>query len=771
MKKQNRKLSGARRAALDVSFAFIPICRPSTRPKAALDALEQLGIADVSMENRLEVRADGDMAELLIIGAIGKSWWDDSGITEQEVRDALKSIPSGKKITAKINSEGGSVKEGLGIYNAFKERSGDITACITGYALSIASIFPLGAGKVVSPKSAIWMIHEAWSFAQGNKHEMRRSADMLEIHDETMVDIYCAETGKTKEEIRSAMENETWIKGSAAVEFGLADETDEEVDESQAGYRPLHPDFITRCRNISPEILNAIQPKSGKVADNSAALEAGGQPQKQTPPAVAVQHQENTMNKKILVALLFEHGIKDAAGKDLTEQSSDTDFEVALKTLAKKPGMTDDTRMKAIEARQELAETRRITDKVLTYVQAGKITNAEAPIFVSAARGDEAGTFRILDEKEGSMAGGSPIGFSGIQIVGGGNDTDSCGPKTPMLTNIHKDHKTPKARHAALLGCYDSALREAGRMDARSNRRGEVFGSNTYTGTIITNFLMDGSITDLQNMWAFLSAYSLVKDVDPYKPLATGQLKHVTVGETTQVATTAPESFEPVDGSTVTNIQVAMNWFNQPMRVGANDLNSGLRMQDLMTLNLAKFANTVTEYATAPITAANFTATPVICAAAAFGYSELALLQGQLQKSPIKNLILDGTYLARIANQPGFFQKTGEGLDSNGGYAAYGWNGIFHASDWTGAGANIKGFACNPQAIVRATGLPLNPPDVPGGVFQTRSIELPGIGIAVAFSQWFSLATRTMMFSWDLIGGFAAADKTAGVVVASGTPS
>jgi hypothetical protein len=41
----------------------------------------------------------------------------------------------------------------------------------------------------------------------------------------------------------------------------------------------------------------------------------------------------------------------------------------------------------------------------------------------------------------------------------------------------------------------------------------------------------------------------------------------------------------------------------------------------------------------------------------------------------------------------------------------------------------------------------------------------------VAFSQWFSLATRTMMFSWDLIGGFAAADKTAGVVVASGTPS
>jgi hypothetical protein len=38
-------------------------------------------------------------------------------------------------------------------------------------------------------------------------------------------------------------------------------------------------------------------------------------------------------------------------------------------------------------------------------------------------------------------------------------------------------------------------------------------------------------------------------------------------------------------------------------------------------------------------------------------------------------------------------------------------------------------------------------------------------------STWFSLATRTMFVSWDVIAGFAAADKTAGVIVASGTPT
>ena len=117
-------------------------------------------------------------------------------------------------------------------------------------------------------------------------------------------------------------------------------------------------------------------------------------------------------------------------------------------------------------------------------------------------------------------------------------------------------------------------------------------------------------------------------------------------------------------------------------------------MDDLRAKAIAAFADTVTVAATTPITAANFTATPLIRSAAAFNLSDLATLQGQLQKSPTKNLILDGNYKARIANQPGFFQKTGEGLNADSGYQPYGWNGIYLASNWTGAGANIKGPQC-----------------------------------------------------------------------------
>jgi ATP-dependent protease ClpP protease subunit len=719
-------------------------------------------------------------AELVISGEIGKNWWDNSGISGKEFRDALNEVPKGQKINLRINSEGGSVQDGLEIHNAINERSDDITAHIAGYAVSIASVIPLAASRVISPAASVWMIHEPWSVTQGDATEHMKAAEMLDKHGDMLAQIYSKATGKSETEMRDAMKKETWFTGKEAVEFGLADAScacDEDCPEDcDCDCHDEIPKNLKRLdlkafKNVPQRIYAMISAApQGAVKPNTKPNNAGGTP---------ALPQENKMNKKILVALLFEHGIKDATGKDLTEQSTDADFETALKTLAAKPGMTSDVRMKALEAKMDLSETRRITDKVLAYVTAGKITNAEAPIFVSAARSDEAGTFKILDEKQAIDAGGAPIGWSGVEVnedAGeGAHDgvTGLRGPQTEILANIRKEHKTPQARHTALKANYDRALKQAIQKDARSGRRGDVFAANTYSSTLVTSFLMEGSITDLVNVWAFMGAYSLAKDVDPYKPLATGELKHVTSGEATQVGSAygQPASFEPATGSTISAVPVATLWYNQPCRISAADLNSGLRMEDLRAKALATFSDTVTQAATAPITAATYTATPLIRAAAAFNLSDLATLMGQLQKSPIRNLILDGTYLARIMNQPGFFQKTGENYEATGGYKPFGWNSINLASNWAGAGANIKGFACNPQAIVRATGLPLNPPNIPGGVFQTSTFELPEIGIAVAISLWFSLATRTMFTSWDLIAGFAAVDATAGIVVASGTPS
>lgn len=179
------------------------------------------------MAKKLEttINAKDKTAEILLYGAIGKSFWDESGVSAKEFTEALNEIPKGTKITIGINSQGGSIGEGLAIHNAIARRSDEITARIDGYALSAGSFIPLAAGKVVSPESAVWMIHKGWSMAQGNADEFRKQADLLDKHDDALVAIYADRTGKEPGAILQALADETWLTGAEAVEWGLADET------------------------------------------------------------------------------------------------------------------------------------------------------------------------------------------------------------------------------------------------------------------------------------------------------------------------------------------------------------------------------------------------------------------------------------------------------------------------------------------------------------------------------------------------------------------
>jgi len=733
-------------------------------------------------QNKLEVRAEGDRAELVLIGSIGKNYWDDSGITEQEVRDALQTIPKGKKIDAKINSEGGSVKEGLGIYNAFKERRADLTCHITGYALSIASVFPLGAGKVVSPKSAIWMMHKAWSWNQGNADDMRQAAEMLDAHDETLATIYAAETGKSKEEILAAMEFETWIKGADAVAYGLADESDpEETADASASYRPIAQDYLKRCKNISPAILNALAPRKESGAPHSAAPQPAGNTNKTQP-------QDSTMNKAKIVALLLTHGIKNTDGKDLTENSTDAEFETALNTLAKKSTADANAKMEAIEAKLALAEKRRIEDKVNTYVDAAKITKAEAPIFVNAMLSDEAGTVAILEAKEVAGLGGSAAGAHIVMVEDGPTVSADGVQGSKILPELgaifantksipaksNDSEKAPLqaiARYEALKAEFPRLLKAAFARD-----RGQVHAGNTFSGTITTNFLILGVIVKLYNRFAAANLFTLDAEQDPYKPLAPGIRKfNVTTTDGTKVGKNVT-NFQTLAGGTAGNpdsvinaITITPDQYTSAGFITNAQLNSGFRIADIIEAKLIDLADAITQVLTAPITVANFTTNAaVISAPAAFGFSDLATLQGTLKKTTVKNLLLDGEYIARIANQPGFFQMAGTVGGAASAWKAYGWDNVALNTEWAGAGANVRGFGCGQNAIGIISGLPLNPPEgIPGNIVQTGVAQLPDVQKAIATYMWFDPSARSLFFSFDMIAGATLIDETQGVLIKS----
>lgn len=246
----------------------------------------------------LQVKAEGSgRVELLIVGQIGKSFWDDSGVDEKAFRDQLAAIPEGAEIVVGINSQGGNVQAGLGIYNALAARKGKVTTRNDGYAASIASVILCAGSTVICPETAAVMIHDPWTMVSGNSDDMERAKRMLEANAEVMVSAYAKRTGKKPEEIRAAMKAETWFTGKSAKEWGLVDE----VTSAKADLQTLASAFDPARHTGAPRHVVEVWNSSGRR------------------PASSNETKEELMNKTGILALLKKHGVNIAA--DATEAS------------------------------------------------------------------------------------------------------------------------------------------------------------------------------------------------------------------------------------------------------------------------------------------------------------------------------------------------------------------------------------------------------------------------------------------------------------------
>lgn len=126
------------------------------------------------------------------------------------------------KLAVRINSGGGSVFEGLAIYNAIKRR-GQVTIQIDGLAASIASLIAMAGSRVEMASNALIMIHNPWSGGSGDSAELRKQADLLDKAKGSMLEAYSSRTGKTPEEISRIMDDETWFTAQEALEHKLID--------------------------------------------------------------------------------------------------------------------------------------------------------------------------------------------------------------------------------------------------------------------------------------------------------------------------------------------------------------------------------------------------------------------------------------------------------------------------------------------------------------------------------------------------------------------
>ena len=131
-----------------------------------------------------------------------------------------------KEIYLYINSPGGLVTAGLGIYDTMQYVKPDISTLCMGQAASMGS-FLLAAGtkgkRFSLPNSRI-MVHQPSAGFQGQATDIEIHANEVLSLKKRLNEIYSRHTGKSVDEIKSALERDNFMTADVAQSFGLIDE-------------------------------------------------------------------------------------------------------------------------------------------------------------------------------------------------------------------------------------------------------------------------------------------------------------------------------------------------------------------------------------------------------------------------------------------------------------------------------------------------------------------------------------------------------------------
>lgn len=164
----------------------------------------------------------GSVAEVMIYGTIGESFWCDS-VSAHQLSQDIGAI-NASTIHVRINSEGGVVADGIAIYNALRSHPARKVGFVDGQAASIAGVILMGCDEVVMYPTSLFMLHAPATIAAGNAADFRSFADTLDVHARAMAEAYVAKTAKP-EEITALLTDgrDHWYTGAEAQAFGFAD--------------------------------------------------------------------------------------------------------------------------------------------------------------------------------------------------------------------------------------------------------------------------------------------------------------------------------------------------------------------------------------------------------------------------------------------------------------------------------------------------------------------------------------------------------------------
>lgn len=177
----------------------------------------QLNVASMDVFSRLM------MDRIIFLGA---PIYDDAANIIQAQLLFLESVDAEKDINLYINSPGGSVSAGLGIYDTMQLVDCDVATICTGLAASMGAVLLTAgaAGKRSALTHSRVMIHQPLGGAQGQASDIEITAREIMKTKRELYEILSQHSGVSIEKIAEDADRDYWLTAAEAREYGLIDE-------------------------------------------------------------------------------------------------------------------------------------------------------------------------------------------------------------------------------------------------------------------------------------------------------------------------------------------------------------------------------------------------------------------------------------------------------------------------------------------------------------------------------------------------------------------
>jgi len=160
-------------------------------------------------------------ADVYIYENVGAGLFYD-GITAKQFAQEIRALGELNALDVHINSDGGDVFEGFGIYNTLNQLRARITTYVDGIAASIASVIAMAGAEIVISETASMMLHEPMGGVMGTADRMEAYAANLRRHRDIIAKVYADRTGNSVDQLRRWMGADptnlgTWFNADEAI--------------------------------------------------------------------------------------------------------------------------------------------------------------------------------------------------------------------------------------------------------------------------------------------------------------------------------------------------------------------------------------------------------------------------------------------------------------------------------------------------------------------------------------------------------------------------